>query len=112
MYFKLNKFYKIQAKDADIGLNSAVRYELLSRGDDSHTKFYIDPISGDIRSMVTFNLDGGKMYGFDVKATDCEGSESGNSATTTVYVRIILSFIILIISIYIFIRFTFYRKPK
>ena len=75
-----------QAKDADIGLNSAIRYELLSRGDDSHTKFYIDPISGDIRSMVTFNLDGGKMYGFDVKATDCEGSENGNSATTTVFV--------------------------
>ena len=36
--------------------------------------------------MVTFNLDGGKMYGFDVKATDCEGSENGNSATTTVFV--------------------------
>lgn len=75
-----------QAKDSDIGLNSAIRYELQSRGDDSHTKFYIDPVSGDIRSMVTFNLDGGKMYGFDVKATDCEGSESGNSATTTVFV--------------------------
>ncbi|KAI2804340.1 hypothetical protein BLOT_003322, partial [Blomia tropicalis] len=83
------KVVKVNAKDADIGLNSAVRYELLSRGDDSHTKFYIDPISGDIRSMVTFNLDGGKMYGFDVKATDCEGSESGNSATTTVYVYVL-----------------------
>lgn len=43
-------------------------------------------MSGDIRSMVTFNLDGGKMYGFDVKATDSEGSENGNSATTTVFV--------------------------
>lgn len=79
----------MQAKDADIGLNGAIRYELLSRGDDSHTKFYIDPSSGDIRSMVTFNLDGGKMYGFDVKATDCEGSETGgNSAMTTVYVSL------------------------
>ena len=75
-----------QATDADIGFDSAIRYELLSRGDDSYTKFYIDPVSGDIRSMVTFNLDGGKMYSFDVKATDCEGSEIGNSATTTVFV--------------------------
>lgn len=62
---------------------------MLSRGDDSHTKFYIDPMSGDIRSMVTFNLDGGKMYGFDVKATDCEGAEGGNSATTTVFVSVL-----------------------
>nr|XP_046916120.1 protocadherin Fat 4-like isoform X2 [Dermatophagoides farinae] len=83
------KVVKVNAKDADIGLNSAIRYELLSRGDDSHTKFYIDPISGDIRSMVTFNLDGGKMYGFDVKATDCEGSENGNSATTTVFIHVL-----------------------
>lgn len=36
--------------------------------------------------MVTFNLDGGKMFAFDVKATDCEGSDNGNSAITTVYV--------------------------
>lgn len=70
-------------------MNSAIRYELLSRGDDSHTKFYIDAMSGDIRSMVTFNLDGGKMYGFDVKATDSEGSENGNSATTTVFVSVV-----------------------
>lgn len=89
MFIYLKLYFLLQAKDSDIGLNSAIRYELQSRGDDSHTKFYIDPVSGDIRSMVTFNLDGGKMYGFDVKATDCEGSESGNSATTTVFVCIL-----------------------
>nr|XP_027203228.1 protocadherin Fat 4-like [Dermatophagoides pteronyssinus] len=83
------KVVKVNAKDADVGINSAIRYELLSRGDDSHTKFYIDPLNGDIRSMVTFNLDGGKMYGFDVKATDCEGSENGNSATTTVFIHVL-----------------------
>lgn len=42
--------------------------------------------------MVTFNLDGGKTYGFDVKATDCEGSENGNSATTTVFVSKVVTF--------------------
>lgn len=94
-------FILLQAKDSDIGLNSAIRYELQSRGDDSHTKFYIDPVSGDIRSMVTFNLDGGKMYGFDVKATDCEGSESGNSATTTVFVCLCVIFCSFILTLFV-----------
>jgi len=83
------KVAQVHATDSDVGQNSAIRYELMSRGDDSHTKFYIDLVTGDIRSMVAFNLDGGKMYGFDVKATDLEGSESGNSATTTVFVYVL-----------------------
>lgn len=79
-----------QAHDADTGINSAIRYEILARGDDASSKFYIDPVLGIVRSMVTFALEGEKMYGFDVKATDREGSESGNSAVTNVFVSITL----------------------
>lgn len=43
-------------------------------------------MSGVVRSMVTFALDGGRIYGFDVKATDREGSENGHSAVANVFV--------------------------
>lgn len=36
--------------------------------------------------MVTFALDGGRVYGFDVKATDREGNENGHSAVANVFV--------------------------
>jgi len=72
----------------DTGINAAIRYEILARGDDASSKFYIDPTSGVVRSMVSFVHDGGKMFGFDVKATDREGSETGNSAINNVFVSI------------------------
>lgn len=78
-----------QAKDADTGINSAIRYEIVARGDDASSKFYVDPVSGIVRSMVSFSFDGGKLYGFDVKATDREGAESGNSAVTNVFVYVL-----------------------
>ena len=84
----LYNLLRTQAKDADIGVNGAIRYEILARGDDASSKFHIDPISGVVRSMVTFTLDGGKLYGFDVKATDREGSETGNSAVTNIFVSL------------------------
>jgi len=80
---------KVTARDADEGINSAIRYEILSRGDDASSKFYVDPISGVIRSMVSFAMDGGKLFSFDVKATDKEGSDSGNSAVTNVFVYVL-----------------------
>lgn len=67
-------------------MNGAIRYEILARGDDASSKFHIDPITGVVRSMVTFALDGGKLFAFDVKATDREGSEAGNTAVTNVFV--------------------------
>lgn len=80
---------KVTAKDADTGINSAIRYEILARGDDASSKFYVDPISGVIRSMVSFSLEGGKLFSFDVKATDREGSDAGNSAVTNVFVYVL-----------------------
>lgn len=78
--------YKFQAKDSDVGYNSAIRYEIIKKPEDASTKFHIDPMSGVVRSMVTFALDGGRIYGFDVKATDREGSENGHSAVANVFV--------------------------
>lgn len=80
---------KVAAKDADEGVNSAIRYEILARGDDASSKFYVDPVSGIIRSMVSFGLDGGKLFSFDVKATDREGNDAGNSAVTNVFVYVL-----------------------
>ncbi|RWS16902.1 protocadherin Fat 4-like protein, partial [Dinothrombium tinctorium] len=80
---------KLTARDADSGINGAIRYEILARGDDASSKFYIDPVTGVVRSMVTFALEGEKMYGFDVKATDREGSETGNSAVINVFVYVL-----------------------
>ena len=39
--------------------------------------------------MVTFSLDGGKMYTFDVKATDRDGSDGGNSAIISIMVYVL-----------------------
>lgn len=80
---------RVSARDADTGINGAIRYEILARGDDASSKFYVDPISGVIRSMVSFSLEGGKLFSFDVKATDREGSDAGNSAVTNVFVYVL-----------------------
>ncbi|CAL1272163.1 unnamed protein product [Larinioides sclopetarius] len=80
---------RITAKDADMGYNSAIRYEIIRKPEDASTKFHIDPVSGVVRSMVTFALDGGRIYGFDVKATDREGSENGHSAVANVFVYVL-----------------------
>ncbi|RWS30694.1 protocadherin Fat 4-like protein, partial [Leptotrombidium deliense] len=80
---------KLTARDLDSGINGAIRYEILARGDDASSKFYIDPVTGIVRSMVTFALEGEKMYGFDVKATDREGSDIGNSAVINVFVYVL-----------------------
>ncbi|GFY64501.1 cadherin-89D [Trichonephila inaurata madagascariensis] len=80
---------RISAKDADVAYNSAIRYEIIRKPEDASAKFHIDPVSGVVRSMVTFALDGGRIYGFDVKATDREGSENGHSAVTNVFVYVL-----------------------
>lgn len=80
---------KVTATDADLGINSAIRYEILARGDDASSKFHVDPVTGIVRSMVTFSLEGGKLFNFDIKATDREGSETGNSAVTNVFVYVL-----------------------
>lgn len=80
---------KLHARDADTGFNGAIRYEIIQKPEDASSKFQIDPVTGVVRSVVTFSLDGGKMYGFDVKAVDREGSEGGNAAVANVFVYVL-----------------------
>lgn len=80
---------RVSARDLDSGLNSQIKYEIQSRADDASTKFYIDPTTGVVRSMVNFALDSGRVYNFDVKATDRDGQDNGNSATIQIYVYVL-----------------------
>lgn len=80
---------RVNAHDVDFNLNSKIKYEIQSRGDDASSKFYIDPATGVIRSMVNFALDIGRVYNFDVKATDRDGQDSGNSASIQVFVYVL-----------------------
>lgn len=79
---------KLQAKDPDEGLNAEVRYQILDRVDDESHKFAVDPVTGQVRSIVSFSRDAGRVFGFDVKATDRRGADDGKSAIANVFVSI------------------------
>ena len=79
---------RIQATDKDIAENSMIKYEMISKNDDSSSKFYVDPTTGNIRSIVNFAMDANKYYHFEVKATDRNGDVNGNSALISVYVYV------------------------
>jgi len=78
----------LQATDPDEGLNADIRYQILGRIDDESRKFIIDPVTGQVRSIVSFANDAGHVYGFDVKATDKRGADDGKSAITNVFVSV------------------------
>lgn len=78
----------LQATDPDEGLNADIRYQILGRIDDESRKFIIDPVTGQVRSIVSFAYDAGRVYGFDVKATDRRGADDGKSAITNVFVSV------------------------
>lgn len=78
----------LQATDPDEGLNADIRYQILGRIDDESRKFIIDPVTGQVRSIVNFAYDAGRVYGFDVKATDKRGADDGKSAITNVFVSV------------------------
>lgn len=82
---------RVSAKDPDLGLNAAIRYEIQAHNSEeaAASKFYIDPVTGVIRSMVNFALDSGRVYNFDVRATDREGQESGNAVLVSVFVNVL-----------------------
>nr|CAD7427729.1 unnamed protein product [Timema monikensis] len=77
---------KLQAVDADEGLNADIRYQILGRADDESRKFTVDPLTGQVRSIVSFSRDAGRVFGFDVKATDKRGADDGRSSITNVFV--------------------------
>lgn len=73
-----------QAGDPDLGINGEIRYQILGRED--APRFAIDPLSGQVRSVTSFGRDAGRVFGFDVKATDRRGAESGRSSIANVFV--------------------------
>lgn len=79
-----------QAEDPDGGLNEKIRYQIL--GEENLQKFSIDPATGQVQSAGVFYHEAGRVFGFDVKATDRDGAEDGRSSITNVFVS---SFIII-----------------
>ncbi|KAK4881949.1 hypothetical protein RN001_005268 [Aquatica leii] len=80
---------RLQATDPDLGLNSEIRYQILGTSDEVSRHFIIDGLSGQIRTVSSFAKDAGKVFGFDVKATDRRGAEDGKSAIVNVLVYIL-----------------------
>ena len=74
----------LQAEDPDDGINGDIRYQILGREDSP--RFAIDPLSGQVRSVGSFSRDAGRVFGFDVKATDRRGAENGRSSIANVFV--------------------------
>ncbi|KAK6627853.1 hypothetical protein RUM44_010332 [Polyplax serrata] len=83
-----HEIIRLQATDLDEGLNGEIRYYILGRGEDSQ-KFTIDPVTGQIRSVVSFAKDAGKVFGFDVKAVDRRGADLGRSSIANVFVYVL-----------------------
>lgn len=74
---------KVQAADADSGVNGDIRYSIINEP----TNFFgIDAMTGQIRALGPLWRDNQKVFGFDVKATDRQGSESGKSSIVNVLV--------------------------
>ncbi|KAM0727270.1 Cadherin-89D [Formica fusca] len=78
---------KVEAEDPDLGINGEIRYQILGRED--APRFAIDPLSGQVRSVASFGRDAGRVFGFDVKATDRQGAESGRSSIANVFVYVL-----------------------
>ncbi|KAF5278589.1 hypothetical protein FQA39_LY00631 [Lamprigera yunnana] len=80
---------KLQATDADYGINSEIRYQILGNANEVSRRFTIDQRSGQIKTISSFSKDSGRVFGFDVKATDRNGADDGKSAIANVLVYIL-----------------------
>ncbi|CAH1400249.1 unnamed protein product, partial [Nezara viridula] len=78
---------RLHAEDIDVGLNGEVHYEIMGREDSD--RFTIDPISGHVRALTSFVKEKGRVFGFDVKATDRRGAHDGKVAITNVFVYVL-----------------------
>ncbi|XP_066903672.1 cadherin-89D isoform X2 [Halyomorpha halys] len=78
---------RLHAEDIDEGLNGEVHYEIMGREDSD--RFMIDPISGHVRALSSFAKEKGRVFGFDVKATDRRGAHDGKVAITNVFVYVL-----------------------
>ncbi|XP_068626137.1 cadherin-89D [Battus philenor] len=77
---------QLQAVDADIGLNADIRYQVMNS---AGGRFSVSARSGAVRAAGSFARDAGKVFGFDVKATDRAGADDGRSAIANVFVYVL-----------------------
>ncbi|XP_050312281.1 cadherin-89D isoform X2 [Anthonomus grandis grandis] len=80
---------RLQASDPDLGLNGEIRFQIIGRNEEANRRFAIDPISGQVRAISNFIKDAGKVFGFDVKATDKCGADDGHSSIANVLVYVL-----------------------
>lgn len=76
----------LRATDADAGLNADVRYQILN---EPSRRFAVDAVSGQVRAVGSLARDVGRVFGFDVKATDRRGQHDGLSAIVNVLVHVL-----------------------
>ncbi|KAM3959946.1 LOW QUALITY PROTEIN: cadherin 89D [Aphomia sociella] len=77
---------QLQATDADTGINSDIRYQIIN---EQAPRFAIDAVSGTVRVVSSLARDAGRVFGFDVKATDKRGADDGKSAIANVFVYVL-----------------------
>ncbi|XP_053605613.1 cadherin-89D isoform X2 [Plodia interpunctella] len=77
---------QLMATDADTGINADIRYQIIS---EQAPRFSIDSITGTVRVVTSLIRDAGKVFGFDVKATDKKGADDGKSAIANVFVYVL-----------------------
>ncbi|CAO1442494.1 unnamed protein product [Diamesa serratosioi] len=77
---------RVEAEDDDTGLNAEIRYSIFN---DVTNFFGIDALTGQIRTLGPLWRSNQKVYGFDVKATDRQGDEKGNSNIVNVLVYVL-----------------------
>ncbi|XP_011302069.1 cadherin-89D [Fopius arisanus] len=82
-----HEIIKVEADDPDEGINGEIRYQIL--GQENSPRFAIDPLSGQVRSVASFSRDAGRVFGFDVKATDRGGADNGRSSIANVFVYVV-----------------------
>ena len=65
---------KLQASDADSGVNAEIEYELLSTADasgaDADGAFELHPQTGNVNSLKEFNREASPYYNLTIKAKD------------------------------------------
>ncbi|KAL4702872.1 hypothetical protein ACJJTC_003995 [Scirpophaga incertulas] len=77
---------QLHATDADTGINADIRYQIIN---EQAPRFAIDPVSGRVRVVSSLSRDAGRVFGFDVKATDKRGADDGKSAIANVFVYVL-----------------------
>ncbi|XP_028176911.1 cadherin-89D [Ostrinia furnacalis] len=77
---------QLQATDADSGINADIRYQIIN---EQAPRFAIDHVTGRVRVVGSLVRDSGRVFGFDVKATDKRGADDGKSAIANVFVYVL-----------------------